>query len=315
MKWPLSMSFAKLISRTSDAGSARYTLKAPGELNPDREYFWHVRAKDAQGVWGTWSKTWSFTPRGPSPPVDVRLEFDEKRNIGVLRWKPNPLGRRPVAYRVYASDEKGFTVNDESFQVAAGFYDFSRKSVSKSPTYFESNFLGATNNEELKVVGSGSEISGANKAYYRVSAVDAAGKRSGASDYAAAPRPVIWSKPKEEAKVGEEYRVDVQAIRSIGDLRTRVVNGKEVMNYWDVEQPRFALEQGPSWLTIDKSTGQVSGEPTAAGRFEVVAAVTLEREQRTLDAGQLQWGIEKVTDSRVEQVGTARQRFVIEVKP
>jgi hypothetical protein len=37
------MSFAKLVA--SDAGSARYTLKAPGELNPDREYYWHVRAQ------------------------------------------------------------------------------------------------------------------------------------------------------------------------------------------------------------------------------------------------------------------------------
>src|SRR5262249_33636681 len=76
MKWPLSMSFAKLISRTSDAGSARYALKTPGELNPDREYYWHVRAKDAQGVWGPWSNTWSFTPRGPAPPLNVKLDYD-----------------------------------------------------------------------------------------------------------------------------------------------------------------------------------------------------------------------------------------------
>ncbi len=43
MKWPLSMSFAKLISRTADAGQARYTLPGPGLLNPDTEYFWRVR--------------------------------------------------------------------------------------------------------------------------------------------------------------------------------------------------------------------------------------------------------------------------------
>ena len=45
MKWPLSMSFAKLISRTADAGQARYTLPGPGLLNPDTTYFWRVRAQ------------------------------------------------------------------------------------------------------------------------------------------------------------------------------------------------------------------------------------------------------------------------------
>ncbi len=42
MRWPLSMSFAKLISRTADLGQARYTLPSPGLLNPDRQYFWRV---------------------------------------------------------------------------------------------------------------------------------------------------------------------------------------------------------------------------------------------------------------------------------
>ena len=95
-----------------------------------------------------------------------------------------------------------------------------------------------------------------------------------------------------------EYRYDVRAIRSLGDLRTRVVDGREVMNYWDVEQPRFQLEQGPEWLSIDESTGQLSGKPDRAGRSEVVVAVTLEREQRSLDPAQLQWGIEKITETR-----------------
>jgi hypothetical protein len=315
MKWPLSMSFAKLISRTSDAGSTRYRLKAPGELNPNCEYYWHVRAKDAQGVWGTWSKMWSFTPRGPTPPLNVNLHYDGDKSLGVLRWTPNPLGRKPVAYRVYASDEKGFSASDEPFTVAAGICDIYTKVATQPPTQFPANFLVETHATELAVVGPGVALAEANKAYYRVVAVDESGNRSGPSDYAAAPRPVIYSKPMIEAKAGMEYRYDVRAIRSLGDLRTRVVNGKEVMNYWDVEQPRFQIEQGPSWLTIDKSTGQLSGKPDRAGRFEVILAVTLEREQRSLDPGQLQWGIEKMTDSRMETAGIAKQWFLVEVAP
>src|SRR5262249_23205354 len=52
MRWPLSMSFAKLVSRTANAGQPRYTLPGPGLLNPDTKYFWHVRAQDDKGVWG-----------------------------------------------------------------------------------------------------------------------------------------------------------------------------------------------------------------------------------------------------------------------
>jgi hypothetical protein len=314
MKWPLSMSFAKLISRTSDTGSARYTLKTPGELNPDRQYYWHVRAKDQQGVWGPWSETWSFVPRGPAPPLNVTLHFDNEKKLGTLRWTLNPMGRKPAAYRIYASDEKGFSVSDEPFRALTGIYN-AQKGSKETSTQFPANLLIETKTNELAVVGADVELDRANKAFYRVVAVDEAGNRSGPSDYVAAPRPVIYSKPVEQARIGEEFGYDARAIRSLGDLRTRVVDGREVMNYWDVERPRFQLEKGPKWLSIDESTGRLSGRPDAAGRAEVVVAVTLERERRKLDPAALQWGIEKSVDSGVETVGTAKQRFVIETAP
>jgi hypothetical protein len=119
----------------------------------------------------------------------------------------------------------------------------------------------------------------------------------------------------EQARVGAEYRYDVEVIRSLGDLRTRVVEGREVMNYWDVEQPRFQIEQGPKWLNIDSATGRLSGKPDRAGRAEVTVAVTLERDQRSLDPGQLQWGVERITDIGVATIGTANQAFVIDTQP
>jgi hypothetical protein len=315
MKWPLSMNFAKLISRTSDAGSPRYTLSAPGQLNPDREYYWRVRARDAKGVWGPWSRTWRFTPRGPAPPVDVALHFDEARNLGILRWAPNPEGRKPVAYRVYASDEKGFSASEDPYKITTGEFNVRTGESTDRPAEFSANFVTETRDTELAVVGSGATLPGANKCFYRVVAVDAAGKRSGPSDYASAPRPVIVSAPIARVRTGTEYRYAVAALRSLGDLRTRVIGGKEVMNYWDIERPRFRIERGPGWLKIDEATGRLSGTPDLAGKAEVVVAVTLERPLRPLDEERLKWGIERVLSTGTETVGRSTQSFVIDVEP
>ena len=193
LRWPLSMSFAKLVSRTADAGQARYTLAGPGLLSPDRRYFWRVRAQDDKGVWGDWSETWSFVPRGPAPPVEVTVQLDSERSRGILRWSPSASGRKPVAYRVYASDEKGFSMSDRPYPVTVG----QSKTV---PAEFPANFVVETSATELDVVGPHVELAGANKAFYRVVAVDAAGKRSGPSDYATFARPIIFSKPVTAAR-------------------------------------------------------------------------------------------------------------------
>jgi Putative Ig domain len=143
--------------------------------------------------------------------------------------------------------------------------------------------------------------------------VDTAGSRSGPSDYTASPRPVIVSAPVTRARNGAEYHYRVAAIHSLGDLRMRVVGGKETMNFWDVERLRFDIQRGPRWLTIDRATGLLSGTPDRSGTTEVAVSVTLERDVRRLDEEALKWGIEKVNSSGMDTVGSATQNFVIEV--
>jgi hypothetical protein len=308
LKWPLSMNFYKLNSRTADKGKAQYTLPQVGLLAPDRRYYWHVRAKDEKGVWGPWSKSWSFTPRGPTPPADVALEFDPARGTGILKWKPGPSGRKPAKYRVYGSDETGFSVSDEPYKVTVG--------ISKEvPPTFPSNFLGEVAGTEIAVVGREIALPNSNRAFYRVVAVDDQGSRSGPSDFTAAPRGFISSLPAQKAKVGAEYRYPVAAIRSLGDLRTRVVDGREVMNFWDVEHPRFAIVRGPGWLRIDEKTGVLSGTPDAAGKAEVAVSSVLEQEVRALDERSLSWGVEKVVSTTTRKIGSGTQEFVVEVQP
>ena len=308
LRWPLSTNFYKLISNTPDRGKSQYTLPDVGLLAPGQRYYWRVRAVDEKGLWGGWSSIWSFTVRGPSPPIDATLTVDPERNVGTLRWKPNPAGRQPARYRIYGSDEKGFPVSDEPYKAVVG--------VSKDvPATRPGNFIMEVAATEAAVIGAEVHRPNANRAFYRVVAVDEHGNRSGPSDFAEAPRPIFYSRPVAAAKVGSEYRYALSAIRSLGDLRTRVVGGKETMGYWDMEQPRFAVQQGPPWLKINAGTGLLSGIPDRPGRVSVVAIATIDRDVRNLDGGRLSWGIEKVLSTETQRVGVATQKFVIDVAP
>jgi hypothetical protein len=351
MRWPLSMSFYKLISRTADAtkekdkatGKERITVKSqytapqPGLLTPDCRYYWRVRAQDDKGMWGPWSKTWSFTPRGPAYPLDVTVDYDHTRGVGTLRWKANPVGRVPVKYRVYGSDEKGFTIADQRHQGVVGV---TKAEMSDWVPWFPANFIAETTATELAVLGPDANVSRASrprfeggtpltqrdqdghdmdlpvasKTYYRVVAVDEQGKRSGPSDYATARRPVIYSKPVTTAQAGADYRYQVLANRSLGDLSARMIDGRQVSGYFDVEKPRFTLARGPAWLRIDEATGLLSGTPKASGQADVAVTVTIDRPVRTLDEAVLRWGNEKILAVDTERIGTTTQEFIIDVR-
>ena len=76
---------------------------------------------------------------------------------------------------------------------------------------------------------------------------------------------------------------------------------------------QYALEQGPEWLKLHAATGVLSGIPDAPGKFEVATTATIDREVRKLDENALGWGVEKVLSTLMERVGSATQRFVIDV--
>ena len=64
-----------------------------------------------------------------------------------------------------------------------------------------------------------------------------------------------------------------------------LVYGKETANFWDIEKPQFAIEEGPAWLKIDPATGILSGTPDAAGKIDVAITVTIDQEVRKLNDG------------------------------
>lgn len=62
-----------------------------------------VRARAKWGVWGPWSKTWSFTAQGPGRPRSPRIQSDEAREI--LFWEAPQEGRPVERYEIYASTD------------------------------------------------------------------------------------------------------------------------------------------------------------------------------------------------------------------
>jgi len=294
LAWPLSSNFEKLLSNTSGRGRALYRLPGAGLLTPGRTYYWHVRACSDKGVWGPWSKPWSFMPGGPAAPLEAHLDGT------VLRWKSDPAAAR---YRVYGSDEKGFSISDEPYDIDVGA---STEVARRRPA----NFVAETERTELDVLGPDM------KAFYRVVAVDGRGTRSGPSDAAAAPRPFVCGKPGVTARRGASYEGRILTIRSLGDLRAQWVDENSVSSFWDIEKPLFALQQGPAWLRVDARSGLLSGVPDAAGTVDVAVKISLERSRRRLhDSGprpwNLGWGKEKTLEVVTETAGETVYRFRI----
>ena len=283
VRWPLSPNFEKLTSLTPSRGKPQWTVPHVGLLNPDTTYYWRVRAADATGVWGPWSRTFQFQVSAPGVPLDLGLTPDDDAGF-VLTWRPNPEGEPPAAYKVYGSDEKGFTASDVEYLVnrGKGFVrtmeqyegkpsDAPDAGMVKTPA----NLIARVTETSLRVVGPNLELPNTNKAYYRVVAVDAAGHESGPSDYVEAPRPLVVTEPERTAKVGQAYRHELRVIRSLGDLRCRR-SDKSSYNaaFWDREEHTFAPVSLPEGLALDAKTGVIGGAPKKAGTFDVVVEVS-----------------------------------------
>ena len=278
MRWIFSSNFDKLISNTSNRGSAAYTIPYPGLLNPDQRYYWRVRAQDEKGIWSDWSAVWSFTAQAPGVPL--RVELREKGDGSHrLAWEANSEGRRLASYRIYASNEKGFSVSDESYQAYVGTQHRTNQMVT-----FPANFLTETSDTALEL--------NPRHAYYRVVAVDAEGVRSGPSDFAESPRPLIYTSPPLTAIVGKEFRYQALSIRSIGDLKCKIQHDDLYHDtycetaFWDRDQVHYSMVDespicgylDPDWLQVDSGSGLVFGTPEQEdiGEYQVNLLVEIE---------------------------------------
>ena len=263
MRRTLSPVFEKLSSKTPAAGEARWRIPYEGLLNPGESYYWRVRARNDGGLWGPWSEVWSFTPRAPGVPRDLELATDWETRSITLRWRPAEEGSRPARYEIHGSDERGFTASADSYAVYDG---------TKSRDV-PGNRLADTGDTSIVVAGAGVPPEAGNRGFYRVVAVDAAGVRSGPSDYVEAPRPFIYSTPPTAIAAGERLQYQVRAIRSIGDLRAITdpekqedpgAGGRYQAAFRDGDELLFILDEAPPFISLDRETGVMTLAPGPA---------------------------------------------------
>lgn len=268
VRWPLSPAY------TAVQPQRVWKPLTAGLLNPGQTYYWRVRAKSREGIWGPWSPVSQYVPQGPTTPRRPRFEERDPDSL-TLVWDP---AAGAVRYRVYASDEKGFSVSDTPYRVETGNQKDRGYFAGKPDAPFAANFVAETAEPFYRVRPE--------RAFYRVVAVDARGNRSGSSDYAEAPRPWIYTTPPRTVKAGETYRYEARAIRSIGDLtfHHNFPDEQGQASFWTADQPVFSFEgEMPrcgnfeaKWLHLDPKTGVLSGTPTPADAGEYLVNLRVE---------------------------------------
>lgn len=247
MRWTLSPNFEKLISRTANRGAASYQLPYAGLINPDETYYWRVRARSSEGVWGPWSKVFSFSAIAPVVPVNVIVGFDGAARRVFLRWAPGQGGAKVARYRLYGSAERGFTVSATPYRYNAGVAGTKESAP---------NLLFETE----QPVTSAEIPAKFWRPFYRVEAVDSAGRASGPSDMAELRHPLIVTAALPDAQPSTRYEASLQVSASIGHLTSEDRNGRPYfMAYRTGDELAFELAQAPAWLSIDPKTGALTG--------------------------------------------------------
>jgi hypothetical protein len=254
VKYVLSPTFEKLISKTPSAGKAEWHIPCEGLLNPIQTYYWQIRPRNADGLWGAWSPVWSFIPQGPDVPLDLQLEIDWAERRIALNWRPNPKGSPVDHYEIYGSDERGFTASREPYAVFMG--------RDREEETFPANLLTTETGTSRIVVAPDIPEEFGNRAFYRIVAIDAQGRRSGPSDFVEAPRPFIHTLPPPSAVAGQTCTYQIKALHSIGDLSC-VSDGphRYFSAFRDGDELRFLLDEAPSFIHLDEQTGLLTVTP------------------------------------------------------
>ena len=233
-----------------------------GLFSPGVTYYWRVRARRAEGLWGSWSKTWRFTWAGPGVVTRLTIAPSSTCGSAVLQWQPSARtnAEPPTHYEVYGSNESGFTPRRTSEPV---------RGLGKEvpPNLFK--LVAAPPGSGTTTTVSTTMPALAN-AFWRVVAVDRYGTRGGASAMTGLPRPCVYACPPLVATAGRRYTYGPLApLLAIGDYQYRgsaAPRGGPSNQFFEIEAANVTLLTAPAWLSLSRqgSTSQLVGTPPAS---------------------------------------------------
>ncbi|MGQ9649153.1 MAG: hypothetical protein ACUVXJ_03510 [Phycisphaerae bacterium] len=241
LAWPVMPNTHRIV----DGSQPAMQLVSPDVLRHGATYYWRVRGRSTDGVWGEWSPTWSFVAAGPGAPRDLRVAYDQATGSTLLTWSPPAEGLPADHYEIYGSSEHGFSPlrSDEEAHVHG-------RGVTRPRT-----LLGMTRDTRW-------DASTRTEVFYRVTAVDAQDNRGVPTPIVKVPSPALLPVDLPPAKVGQEYCFKLPA---------RLRNGRFALSLREgiitdgADTPRFELVN-MEWLSIDPSTGELKGTPMVAGK-------------------------------------------------
>lgn len=258
----LSPVFDKLVSRTPERGASSWVVPEEGLLNPQTDYYWKVRARSAQGVWGPFSPVAHFQIQAPGVPLAPALEMDWATRRAILTWEPNPQGTLPVAYEIHGSDEKGFSARREPYEIYLG------NECNPDSQVVPGNLLtriDAVPRPRSPVIGPdiATELQ---MPFYRIVAIDAAGVRSGPSDMVEAPRPLVTTQLPSQIPADTTTRAQLRCLSSRGDLRAQSKGPhRYAQAFRDADRIEYLLDEGPPWIELETDTGMLLLSPPLHG--------------------------------------------------
>jgi len=195
-------------------------------------YYWRVRGRSTDGVWGEWSPTWSFVAAGPGMPRDLKITYDQATGDTILSWSPPAEGLPADHYEIYASSEHGF------FAVACGM----RKQRTRSGDPKVKTLVGVTRETRWDAFARP-------EMFYRVTAVDT---QATAASRRRLRSPFAGLLPVETApgQVGLQYRFKAACPPAIRPLCPVAEERHDIDG---ADTPKFTLPDlpGVGWLRID----------------------------------------------------------------